>query len=163
MLQDCAAILQQTVGDHAKVKLEIASPLPSIRYDASQLERTLVNLVANARDAVQASPTKLVSVTATALSLRQHHSLFKPEPVSGDFLAISVRDCGCGIGREDFARIFTPFFTTKSPGKGTGLGLTSVLRVMQSHGGWVEVDSTPGKGACFTLYFPAGHDGSKTA
>ena len=70
-------------------------------------------------------------------------------------MVVKVSDTGCGIPRQNLAKIFIPFFTTKPEGKGTGLGLTSVMRVMQTHEGWVEVESEEDHGACFTLFFPA--------
>jgi len=69
-------------------------------------------------------------------------------------LVLSVKDNGHGIRPEDRARLFTPFFTTKGPGRGMGMGLTIAWRVVQSLGGTLDIDSAPGQGACFTLRVP---------
>ncbi|MFO1450250.1 MAG: ATP-binding protein [Opitutaceae bacterium] len=123
--------------------------------DRAQVEQVLLNLAINARDAMTACPVKVVTVVVEALFLHQHHSLFRPEPVTGKFVRLSVSDTGCGIPPENLARVFEPFFTTKPVGQGTGLGLATAFRVMQQHGGWIEVKSKAGVGTQFDLYFPS--------
>ncbi|MEO6419952.1 MAG: ATP-binding protein, partial [Polyangiaceae bacterium] len=72
----------------------------------------------------------------------------------GRYLRLSVRDRGTGIAAENLPHVFEPFFTTKDVGEGTGLGLSVTYGIMSDHGGWIEVESEPGRGSCFSLYFP---------
>jgi signal transduction histidine kinase len=134
------------------VEISVAPGLPPVRIDRSQVERALLNLVVNARDASRQAQQKCILLSVTTRSFEDYVSFFQPAAVSGEFVVVSVRDRGCGISREDFGRVFSPFYTTKD--EGNGLGLTSVLQAMQSHGGWVELDSEAGEGSCFSLYFP---------
>jgi signal transduction histidine kinase len=76
------------------------------------------------------------------------------KPVPGDYVAISVRDQGTGIPPEILPRLFDPFFTTKPKGKGTGLGLATVIRLVQRHKGFVTLETEVGKGTCFNCHFP---------
>lgn len=154
-IEQAGRFARSALPPEIELRVNLDQPLPPIQHDRSQLERALHNLLLNARDAVRDQPVKRIELSASRRSLRNHRSLFRPTPVSGDFVTISVSDTGCGIAPENHARIFAPFYTTKGSGRGTGLGLSSVLRVMQAHQGWVELTSQPGKGACFTLYFPA--------
>ena len=155
LLKRIQPVLSQAVGRTVELTFSVANDLPAVRFDTSQVERSLLNLVMNARDALEGVRGRKIALSVASCSLKDYRSLFRPQVATGDFVVLAVRDNGCGISRENFARIFSPFFTTKAPGRGTGLGLTSVLRVMQSHCGWVEVSSAPGEGSTFTLYFPA--------
>jgi two-component system cell cycle sensor histidine kinase/response regulator CckA len=154
VVREILPVLQQAAGRGVLVELSAGADLPPVRVDRSQVERTLLNLVVNARDASAQAREKRILVTVTKKSVEHYVSFFQQAAVSGDFLVISVSDRGCGIRRDDFERIFSPFYTTKNEGEGTGLGLTSVAGVMQCHGGWVELDSEVGQGSCFTLFFP---------
>jgi signal transduction histidine kinase/ActR/RegA family two-component response regulator len=118
--------------------------------DINQFETALVNLAVNARDAMEASGQLTIKVqpvnSAPAGPGRGHRS--------GDFVAISVADTGCGIAFENLGLIFEPFYTTKEVGKGTGLGLSQVFGFTKQSGGEVEVRSELGGGSVFTLYLP---------
>jgi len=113
----------------------------------------LINLCVNARDAM-ADGGKL---TLTARNVTLAADEVRPrEPIKrGRYVLLSVADTGCGIPQEIQDRIFEPFFTTKAVGKGTGLGLSSVLGIAKSHGGFVQLESSPGRGATFNVYIPA--------
>ena len=71
------------------------------------------------------------------------------------FVCLSVSDTGTGIDEANLSHVFEPFFTTKEPGKGVGLGLSAAYGIIRAHGGWIEVDSAPGRGSTFRLYLPA--------
>ena len=148
-------LLQQAASRSVEVALRLEGDLPRVQLVSSQFHVALLNLVLNARDAVENAADKLIAIEARRRELRGYRSVFQPEPVSGTFVAVSVCDAGCGIPRSEMAQVFGPFYTTKPEGKGTGLGLTSVLKIMQTHHGWVEVESEVGKGSRFTLYLPA--------
>jgi len=154
-LTNSLALLRQAASQSVEVALRLENDLPRVNLVSSQFHVALLNLVLNARDAVEATAGKQITIEARRRDFRGYRSVFQPEPVSGVFVAISVADTGCGIARGEMAQVFGPFYTTKPEGKGTGLGLTSVLKIMQTHRGWVEVESEVGKGTRFTLFLPA--------
>ncbi len=123
-----------------------------INADRSQLHQVLMNLCVNTRDAmpkggVLTINTRMVSV----ISLRHRH----PDAVASSYVCIEVSDTGEGMTEETQKRIFEPFFTTKEQGKGTGLGLAVVFGVVQTHKGFIDVESELGKGTTFSIYLPA--------
>ncbi|MDH2310829.1 PAS domain S-box protein [Methylobacterium brachiatum] len=124
--------------------------------DPSQFDTALVNLVVNARDAMQGEGRLRIAVRRAARipTLRSHPA------VPGDFVAVSVSDTGGGIEPDLLERIFEPFFTTKGVGHGTGLGLSQVFGFAKQSGGDVAVDSEVGAGTTFTLFLPRSADGS---
>ncbi|MGH7346048.1 MAG: hybrid sensor histidine kinase/response regulator, partial [Candidatus Rokuibacteriota bacterium] len=127
-----------------EVSFDLAKDLPLIWADAHQLKQVVVNLVTNARQAVQDAPPP------RRLRLRTRHD------APGRRVRIEVTDSGPGIPREIRARIFDPFFTTKPDGEGTGLGLALARGIVESHGGAIGVDSVPGQGARFVIELPVG-------
>jgi two-component system, cell cycle sensor histidine kinase and response regulator CckA len=125
--------------------------IPYINADRSQLHQVLLNLCVNARDAmpkggVLSINTRMVSV----VSLRHQH----PDAAASSYVCIEVSDTGEGMTEEIRNRIFEPFFTTKELGKGTGLGLAVVFGVVQTHKGFIDVESELGKGTTFSIYLP---------
>lgn len=150
------AMLRQALGRRVTLRIELPTEAPPVvDHDRCKVEQILLNLAVNARDAMEGGETCELTISARARTLRDHVSAFRSSPVSGAFFVISVADTGCGIPAENLERIFSPFFTTKPEGKGTGLGLASVRRLMEQHHGWVEAESTPNVGTRFHLYFPA--------
>ncbi len=144
--------LRDVVREGIELRLRLpAEPLPAL-VEPLELERVLMNLVANARDAmpdggrivVSASRATLDDAAAQAAGLER----------AGGYAEISVADTGTGIPAEAQASLFEPFFTTKEPGKGTGLGLSIAYAIMKQHGGAIRVASPPGEGATFTLMLP---------
>ncbi len=126
----------------ASVQLTAAlQPLPPVLVDTEQVEQALLNIVINS---LQAMPD------GGMLSVSTHHG------ERADFIEIMVCDSGIGINPEDSDRIFEPFYTTKQ--KGTGLGLAISSRIIENHRGFIEVDSTPGSGTCFTVKLPLGEE-----
>ena len=115
--------------------------LPQILGDANQLQQVFLNLLSNARDAMQQGGRIWVRTFSV-----NHNGLW---------IAVEVRDSGHGIPPEIMGRIFDPFFTTKGTGEGAGLGLAVSYGIVKSHGGTIQVESQPGQGATFTLRFPA--------
>ena len=132
-----------------------------VEADINQFETALVNLVVNARDAMDAQGRITVQVqTVERVPVGPGRNSRTGDPAgnrSGDFVAISVRDTGCGIAADQLKAIFEPFYTTKEVGKGTGLGLSQVFGFAKQSGGQIAVTSEPGKGAVFTLYLPRVH------
>jgi PAS domain S-box-containing protein len=125
--------------------------VPYINADRSQLHQVLMNLCVNARDAMPKGG--ILTITTHLVSnaiLRNQH----PEASASSYVCIEVNDTGEGMSEETRNKIFEPFFTTKEKGKGTGLGLAVVYGIVQSHKGFIDVESKLGKGTTFLLYFP---------
>jgi signal transduction histidine kinase len=116
--------------------------------DATQMEQVLLNLAANARDAMPDGGT--LTITMDRVDVAADDRITRP----GAYSRIVVADTGEGIRDEIKERIFEPFFTTKEVGKGTGLGLSIVYGILEQHQGYIFVDSGPGSGAVFSIYLP---------
>jgi CheY-like chemotaxis protein len=152
MVTELHAMIQETFPRTIDIVLDLDASLPAIKADRTQVHQTLLNLCVNARDAMPEGGT-LAICTGRATSdemLRWSSTLPQKE-----FVKMSVRDTGIGMDEETRTRLFEPFFTTKGPGKGTGLGLAVVYGIVKSHEGYIDVQSVPGKGTSFDLYFPA--------
>jgi PAS domain S-box-containing protein len=124
--------------------------------DATQIHQVLLNLCVNARDAMPDGGT--LTINAGNLQIDENFAAMSPEARPGPHLMIAVSDTGCGIPAKIMEKIFDPFFTTKEVGKGTGLGLSSVVSIVKGHGGFLTVESQPGKGSTFKLFLPAEPD-----
>ena len=142
----------------APMTLEVSTPknLPHIQGDAAQLQRVLMNLATNAAHALQATPNARLEIIARQFDVDSSFATVHPDLSPGPHVEVQVRDNGCGMSEADLTRIFDPFFTTKNPGQGTGLGLSVVHGVLRSHHGTIRVQSQPGAGTTFFLYFPVG-------
>ena len=140
---------------------EVDDDLPDALGDPTQLIQVLMNLVTNARDAMPEGGE--LRVTASTLLLEDSFSTeaFQAEP--GAHIVIEVVDTGHGMTRETTEKIFEPFYTTKSVGKGTGLGLASSLAIVRSHGGTIRVYSEPARGTRFSVILPIASGGDRSA
>jgi PAS domain S-box-containing protein len=138
VIDDSLEMLHERLAHHGvNVVAELPEHMPLVRADPDQISQVLLNLFINALHAMSEGGTLKVTV--------------KPEP---DAVVLMIADTGHGIPRENLGKIFTPFFTTKEVGKGTGLGLTVVHGIIQEHGGSIAVESEPGKGTTFTIRLP---------
>ncbi len=117
------------------------------------IEQVLINLIINARDAMSATGSIMVTTEAVQIDAAQVDS--HPEAQPGHFVCVTVSDTGTGIYPEYLPRIFEPFFTTKEAGKGTGLGLAMVHGIVKQHQGWIDVSSQLGRGTTFKIFLPA--------
>ncbi|TXM74514.1 PAS domain-containing protein [Methylobacterium sp. WL69] len=137
-------------GSRIAVHVEAPEETCLVDADPSQFDTAIVNLVVNARDAMDGEGRLDIAVRpAVAIPAIRSHPL-----LPGDFIAVSVTDTGTGIAPDDLGRIFEPFFTTKGVGHGTGLGLSQVFGFTKQSGGEVQVDSAVGRGTTFTIYLP---------
>jgi len=154
-LADLTHLLNRLVGEKVQLTLTQDPALRCIRADKRQLEQVIMNLVVNARDAMpDGGDIRLETGNVTfEVPLERDRATVPP----GAYVAVRVIDEGCGIAPEKLTKIFEPFYTTKRPGEGTGLGLSTAYGIVKQTGGFIFVDSTPGQGTIFTLYFPA-HD-----
>jgi PAS domain S-box-containing protein len=142
-------LLSTIIPSSIHFDLEVHEPVPPVLIDAVDVHQILVNLVVNARDAVSSHGHILITIDGDGA--RDGHCAACQAPIDGNYVAISVRDDGCGMDQPTVARIFDPFFTTKDVGKGTGMGLSVVHGIMHRAGGHVLVNSTPGVGTEFVL------------
>jgi two-component system cell cycle sensor histidine kinase/response regulator CckA len=153
-LTHAEVLLRRLLRENVKLTIEYGQGLPRVRIDRSQLETAVMNLVVNARDAVQSKGGGAVRIRAARLSEPQAAALGYGGLVMGELALIEVADDGPGIPPNLLAHIFEPFFTTKPVGEGTGLGLATVYGVVKQADGWISVASTPGEGAIFRIFLP---------
>ena len=153
LIGEIVKMMRETFPRDIDLKQQISAGLWPLVADPTQLHQVLLNLCVNARDAMPDGG--LLRVGAFNVTLTEGDPKLPPSVQPGPFVAIEVSDNGHGIPPEIRRRVFDPFFTTKPIGKGTGLGLLTVLGIVRSHGGFVDVDSTPNVGSTFQAYFPA--------
>ncbi|WP_171815357.1 hybrid sensor histidine kinase/response regulator [Nostoc sp. PCC 7524] len=152
-------IIQETFPKSIKLSTNLAPDLWNICADGNQLHQVLMNLCINARDAMPHGGS--LSIYATNLFIDETSARRYLDAQVGEYVMVSVADTGSGIAPEILERIFEPFFTTKEVGQGTGLGLSTVMGIIKHHGGFVNVESTLGKGSQFQVYLPAVTDGQQ--
>ena len=146
-------MLMRLIGEHIELRFTEGRDLPLVEADAGMLEQVLMNLVVNARDAIQKSGR--VTISTAVVQLDPKHASENRDGRKGPQVVLEVSDSGCGMDAATLKRIFEPFFTTKEPGKGTGLGLATVHGIVAQHKGWVEVSSAVGQGTTFRVFLPA--------
>ncbi len=147
------SIVRHTFDRAVAIEEDLFPGLWTIDGDSGQLEQILLNLCINARDAMPSGGT--LSVRTRNVELESPRPLLAGSLTQGRWVRLTVTDTGTGIPEEILERIFEPFFTTKEPGKGTGMGLSLVYGIVQSHGGGIDVESSPDSGTSFHVYFPA--------
>ena len=151
LIEELIALISQTFPKTIALSTTLEPHLPPITADENQIEQALLNLCVNARDAMPEGGRLIFKTQfVDGAALRGCDAT-----VDGQYVCIEVSDTGTGMDEGIRKRIFEPFFTTKDVGKGTGLGLSVVYGIVQSHGGFINVESKPGAGTCFRLYFPA--------
>lgn len=144
-------MLRRLVGEDVHLALHCHEPLGAVLVDPSQIQQIIVNLVMNARDALQDGGR--ITLSTAALKLARPSRRY-PGLRRGNFVGLTVSDNGCGMDRATQARLFEPFFTTKPQGKGTGLGMSNVYSMVRHYGGTVTVDSEVGRGTRVTILLP---------
>ena len=149
LVTDTLRMLERLIGEDIELVTAMAPQLPPIFGDPGQLQRVLVNLAVNARDAMPDGGV-LTIVTERANVGENVHTL-----PAGEYVALTVADSGHGMEESVRRRIFDPFFTTKPPGRGTGLGLSTVLEIVERSGGRIAVLSEPARGTRVTIHLPS--------
>ena len=146
------SMLRRLIGEQLELEMPPESPLPLISADHGMMEQVLINLVVNARDAMPQGGKLTILTQVVDIAPDQPKRSKDSQP--GSFVCLTMRDNGKGMSELTLAHLFEPFYTTKGVGKGTGLGLATVHGIVKQHQGWIEVDSSPGNGSSFFLFFP---------
>ena len=141
------SFLQRLIGENIELTAELDPQLEPIQMDPSQMQQTILNLVLNARDAMP-DGGKIVLATSNC----KNNGAARASTVE-----FSVSDSGCGMDDETRAHIFEPFFSTKGPGRGNGLGLATVHNIVAQHGGTIQVESVPDHGTRVVVRLPRLH------
>jgi two-component system cell cycle sensor histidine kinase/response regulator CckA len=152
IIANIQTLLAKLVGDDIQLRVVADPSLGDVRADPGQLEQVLMNLAANARDAMPEGGTLTITTANAELQEDDASALVGIE--MGTFVTLTVSDSGHGIAADVRPHVFEPFFTTKEQGKGTGLGLATVYGIVKQSGGWIYLEETPGPGASFKLYLP---------
>ena len=151
VVSDVAATIRPLVAEAIKLDVHLDPMAGQVSCDPTELEQVILNLVLNARDAMDHEGRISISTSRVSLEPSDAHVI----PVrAGSYACVSVADTGRGMDEETQARVFEPFFTTKDLGMGTGLGLASVHRIVDECGGTITIESTPAQGSQFTVYLP---------
>jgi PAS domain S-box-containing protein len=153
LVKEMRKIVIETFPKNIRCELKAGKELWPVQGIPTQLYQVLMNLCVNARDAMPDGGSLLIAFENTHLDSTAAARRSDAKP--GDYVSISVTDTGTGISDEQMEKIFQPFFTTKAPGKGTGLGLPTSLSIIKNHGGFLTVHSDVGKGTEFKFYLPA--------
>ena len=147
-------LLRTSVPENIELHQEICSDALQIKGDSTQLHQVLLNLINNARDAVEGKDRPCITIRLEAWHPDEifisHHTYFADKP----YAHLSIEDNGCGMSEQQIEHLFEPFYTTKEQGKGTGLGLSMSFGAIKMHHGFIEVESIEGKGSTFHLYLP---------
>jgi PAS domain S-box-containing protein len=161
--QEVARLLSQTIDRRIMVAIVPGSDLWPAEADSNQVHQVVMNLCLNARDAVleriergEAHPAEGYRIRIRVGNARIDEAYCRTYPYArpGEFVFLEVGDNGVGMDAVTQARVFEPFYTTKRPGRGTGLGLSTVYGIMKQHAGWITLESRPGAGTTFHAYFP---------
>jgi PAS domain S-box-containing protein len=160
VVSEVGKMLQRVIGEDIQLDVASSGTIGTVKADRTQIERVILNLAVNARDAMPKGGKLTIELSDIELDHAACRSLKIPI-VSGSYVLLQVSDTGCGMDAEIQSQIFEPFFTTKE--KGTGLGLATVYGVIKQSSGFISVESEPGNGATFKIYLPHAADAISNA
>lgn len=153
LIADLKPKIEQVIGEHVEFRVRGDSTEAHLRADPDQIEHVILNLAANAKDAMPKGGVLTIQTETTILSSEM--PIGTEILVPGRYVTLTVSDTGAGMRKEVMERIFEPFFTTKDSGAGAGLGLAMVYGIIKQSGGAISVESTPGFGASFRIHLPS--------
>jgi len=152
-VEETANMAKRLLGENVQMRIELDPDLRLVEGNTNQLQQILMNLMVNARDAMEGRGLLTISTANVAVDPERLHT--HNASSEDGWIALFVSDTGCGMDEETKRKIFEPFFTTKPVGKGTGLGLSTVFGIVKQSKGFVEVESTVGEGTTFQVFLPA--------
>ncbi len=152
VVRECGTILRQALRENITIDYRLSSSPCPVAADPGRIEQILLNLASNAQDAIPREGR--IEIATTEVVLGGAATRRREDLPPGRYIRLTFDDTGEGMAAETLGKIFTPFFTTKEQGKGTGLGLFSAYGLVKQHNGTIEVESNPHAGTRFTIYFP---------
>ena len=163
IISDSSRMLRRLIGEDVELEISLGETVSPIEADPGQIEQILVNLVLNARDAIQEKgKEKKITIGTTNRFLDNSYVQNHVGSRVGKHVLLAISDSGIGMDEETTAKAFEPFFTTKAVGKGTGLGLSTVYGIVKQNGGSIFVYSEQGKGTTFKIFWPCAHSDEDT-
>jgi len=157
-IREAFKLHQVAIPGNVNINKQLSDLPLYIHGDPTQLQQLILNLFANAVDAVREREHPMITVKLDTLTAGEAFLSTHPDSEAANYVHLSVSDNGYGIGPEHIERVFDPFFTTKEVGKGTGLGLSMSASIVKSHHGYIDVESRPEQGSTFHVYFPMVED-----
>ena len=154
IISDLENMLKRLINEDIEININLNNKIKLIEADANQIEQVLINLVLNARDAVNDAENinhKLITIKTDNITFDEEYAEQHPDVSPGRYVIISVSDNGIGMSKETMEHVFEPFFTTKGKGVGTGLGMSTVYGIVQQNGGSISIESEEKKGTTVTL------------
>ena len=151
VIRELLKFLDETLPKNITITTDLAEQLPSLFADSTQIHQVLLNICVNARDAMPRGGTLSIATRMTGYETVRN---WFPLAEATTYIEIRASDTGLGMDETTRRRIFEPFFSTKDPGRGTGLGMAVVFGIIESHQGFIHVDSLPGEGSTFTIHIP---------
>ncbi len=156
LLKEQAKLLKRTLPDNIKIELSYGPDEYTINADPARLQQVIMNLAFNARDTMPEGGKLYIGLERIRIGSCQKPPL--PEMKPGEWICLKISETGAGIPPHVLPHIFEPFYTTKAPGQGSGLGLAQVYGIVKQHEGYIDVETRVGQGTTFTVYLPAGAD-----
>jgi two-component system sensor histidine kinase EvgS len=154
-------MLRRLIGEDINLSWKPGAGLWTVKVDPTQIDQILANLCVNARDAIDG--VGRITIRSENCIVDEAHRNRHPGFAIGEYVVLTVSDDGCGIGKDALDQIFEPFYTTKTVGEGTGLGLATVYGIVKQNDGFIDVHSEPDRGSTFKIYLPRSGDATVKA